>query len=88
MSEDPMIQVLTFVALILGIGLPLIFPNDIRKLISLSIVLLLIGFMSFTLLVIMQSSGTLYIFYFSMFTWMTGFILIIHSVIQKIRRSK
>lgn len=89
MTDDPMIQGLTLIALVLGVILPLQFHQHLKKLILLAIALLIVGFISFTFLVIVQSSSphAIVIFYFSMFTWMFGFILVIHTLIQKIRRS-
>lgn len=86
MADDPNIQLLTFLALMIGIFLPLLFPKIIKKLIFMAAVLLFLGFILFLMLVIIQSSEAIIIFYVSMFFWMTGLILMIHALIQKNRR--
>lgn len=90
MNDDIIIQVLTLVAIILGIILPLIFKTHLKKLFIVSLLSLILGFILFTLLVIVQSgiALALYIFYMSMFLWMFGLILMIQTSIQRKRRLK
>lgn len=90
MNDDIIIQVLTLAAIILGIVLPLIFKTHLKTLFTVALLSLILGFILFTLLVIVQSgiALALYIFYMSMFLWMFGLILMIQTSIQRKRRLK
>lgn len=89
MNDDVTLQVITLVAIVLGILLPLK-QSFLKGLLILGILSMVLGLFSFMFLVVIQgsSSAALYIFYASMFFWMFGLVLLIHSWIQRKRRLK
>ena len=89
MNDDVILQIITLVAIVLGIFLP--FKQSFLKgLLIIGILSMVLGLFSFMFLVVIQggSSAALYIFYASMFFWMFGIVLLIHTMIQKKRRLK
>ena len=90
MNDDIYIQLLTLFALVLGIGLPLLFKRHLKTFLTVSFTSMILGLILFMFLVILQSSSgiSIYVFYVSMFLWMFGSILGIQTIIQRKRHLK
>lgn len=89
MTDDLWIQLITLFSIVIGIYVPIQLKTYVKRLITFALSLLILGFMFFLMLVMIQTGSTygLYIFYVSMFFWMTGFVMMITIWIIKIRRS-
>lgn len=90
MNDDIRSQLVTLVAIVLGIGLPLIFKSYLKRLRVVSFTSMILGLLSFMLLVIIQtrSEMAIYILYGSLGLWIFGLTLMIQISIQSKRRLK
>jgi len=90
MNDEIRIQLVTLVAITLGIFLPLMFKSYLRVLLVLSFISMILGLLSFMLLVIIQASSeiAIYILYGSLGLWIFGLTLMIQISIQRKRRLK
>jgi hypothetical protein len=90
MNDDIFSQLVTLVAITLGIVLPLIFKSYLKRLRVLSFISIILGLLSFMLLVIIQSRSemAIYILYGSLGLWIFGLTLMIQISIQSKRRLK
>jgi hypothetical protein len=90
MNDDIFSQLVTLVAITLGIVLPLIFKSYLKRLRVVSFISIILGLLSFMLLVIIQSRSemAIYILYGSLGLWIFGLTLMIQISIQSKRRLK
>ena len=90
MNDDIFSQLVTLVAITLGIVLPLIFKSYLKRLRVVSFISIILGLLSFMLLVIIQtrSEMAIYILYGSLGLWIFGLTLMIQISIQSRRRLK
>jgi hypothetical protein len=90
MNDDIRSQLVTLLAITLGIGLPLIFKLYLKRLRVVSLTSMILGQLSFMLLVIIQtrSEMAIYILYGSLGLWIFGLSLMIQISIQSKRRLK
>lgn len=87
MNDDIYLQLLTLFALVLVIGLPIVFKRHLKTCLTISFTSMILGLLSFMFLLIIQTSSGIgiYGFYVSMFLWMFGLILGIQTSIQRSR---